>query len=479
MSRKSNRGQEREAAQRNPSATLPEVLLPDRVARGSSGQAREDPTTGTQSAARIEGLLPERGTLESSSGQARGVGRNAFLAPPAALPPVGGAPGSSEQSGRAREYTPANPTGKHTSASGARGGSEQAPAGLAAREDVIAEGSTPSSRTLVGEHAELINRMVSNTTATTADSNLFCQSLLQGPSLYRELLYSEKRYRELGQVPKADRVRGLIASVLLHYRSRPFHSSPKERNPDNSRETPQKDEAREVQAGAADQALAETIERILHGTASKAQKTAFTHDLMISEDLFEGITVLKNQLEQAGTKADQDKANRLARLLNYCNQGLLRMHEDAAAAADIHISPAMPGRTVPGNSLAGASASRGSAAGGSEESKENPAGEEAPVPRGTNTLRRVAQTPVPLQSEAASQSSQNPFVQELRGRASLRAAADAQQHTAVIADMLEQTRLGERQQRVQETKRPSSSRGRPKASPSTNPKKAKKGRHKK
>ena len=196
------------------------------------------------------------------------------------------------------------------------------------------------------------------------------------------------------------------------------------------------------------------------------------YDLLISEGLFERVTNLQNGFAQSMTKADQDKAKRLARVLHDCNEALLRMHEDAAGVGDMYVGPGLLESGLSGRGGAGAGASRGSAAGGSEQFEDTPAREEAPASGRTSPPSRRTQAPV-------SQGSEDPVVQEVRRRANMRVAADTQSFTAGVAATLEQTRLNEPQQGAQESKRSSGSRGQPKASPSTNPKKAKTGRSKK
>ncbi|ERF74647.1 hypothetical protein EPUS_00777 [Endocarpon pusillum Z07020] len=480
MSGKSNRGQGNDTPRESSSTGLPELRLPDRIARQRVRQARQDPVAEAPSAARVKSLLPERTTLESSSGQAREVGRNTFLPPPTGLPPVGGAPESSRQAGGARETPSANPASEHLSARGANGSTGQPPAALAARGDAVSGGSARSSGTWIDEYAELIHRVASNI-ATPADMDLFNHKLLSRElEIYQELRRWEVQYREGGQVEKADRLRGLVARVVLHSRSQPSDFLPKERGTDYPNQTPQKPEASkdETEAVALARAMAETIERVAYGTASKAQKRAFVYDLLISEDLFERVSRVQNLLAQEATKTDQDKAKRLAQVLHSCNERLLKMHQDAAAATDMASGPGLLGSSLSGGGAAGAS--RGSAdADGSEQFEENPAREEASAPRQTSTLSKRAQTSVPLQPGAASQRSEDAFVRELRRRASIREAADAQRLPAGLADTLERTRLNDQQQGAREGTRAKGSRGQPKASCSTNPKKAKKGRCKK
>ncbi|KAF7512414.1 hypothetical protein GJ744_001349 [Endocarpon pusillum] len=493
MSGKSNRRQGNDTPGESsstalPELRLPELRLPDRIARPRVRQARQDPVAQAPSAARVKSFLPDRATLESSSGQAREVRRNTFLPPPAGRPPVHGAPESSKQAGGARETPSANPVGEHLSARGANASPGQPPAALAARRDAIAEGSARSSEASINEFGELIDRVASNI-ATPADMDAFTHTLLGGRELtiYQDLRRWERQYREGGQVQKADRLRGLVARVVLHSRSHPSDSPPKERVMDHPNQTPQKPEAKNVETAAVAlaRAMAETIERVAYGTASKAQKTAFIYDVLISEDLFERVSELQNMFAQRPTKADQDKAKRLAQVLHGCNERLLKMHEDAAAARDIDIGSGVLGSSLSGGSRAGtgaagagAGASRGSAA-GSEQSEENPARAEASAPRQTTTLSKRAPTSVPLQREAASQSSGDAFVRELRRRASIRETADAQRLTAGLADTLERTRLNnDQQQGAREGKRADGSGGQLKASCSTNPKKAKKGRRK-
>ncbi len=483
MSAKSNRGRGRDAPQRHPSATLPDRLLPDRLAHGSSGQARADPLPGIPSPAPVNSLLPERGTPESRSGQAREVGRNALLPSPARRPSVSGALESTVQVGGARENTSANPAGKHISARSAGGSSGRLPWGLPASKDVMAEGNACSSAASMGQNTELIQR-VANNIATPADMDSLNQKLLDhDTAIYRELQQRQSEYRKEGRVLQADRLRSIIAQVLLHSRSHPkgFSEEEEEEGTGDDREALEEAKAKKVAAATAlAQTVAETIERIAHGTASKAQKKEFTYDLLVSEGLFDRVSKLQSIFSESDAKGDQVKAKRLARVLNECDQSLLTIHKDAAVGGDLHMNPVFLGSSVSARGGAGTSStSRGSAAGASEQIEEEPARGEASAPRQTSIPRRRAPTPAAQQIEAASQSSEGPTVREVRRQASARTAAGAQRVTAEITATLEQTRLNEAQQRVQEGSRSGGSRGQAKVSSSTNPKKAKKGRSRK
>jgi hypothetical protein len=349
----------------------------------------------------------------------------------------------------------------------ALGGRGQASGRLADRGAAAAEEKAHQARKLAGCHADLIKR-VANNAATRADRELFDKMLNQNNEFHRGVVQCERVYREIGEEPKADRIRAHLARVLLERRSRSFGSPAQKQDTSERGGRPERDEITESEAAEA-QEMTEMVERVLYGTASKAHKKLFTHQLMASEPLFERILELKKVFELRNSKDAQDKAKRLGRLLNDCNEMLLEMHKDAAAANELNLTGETLGSSPPGRDVSGASAStsspsRGSAAGGSGQFKRGPSREGAPAARDPRAFNSAFREHTPSQTRAV---------------AAAAAAAAAQRISAGVTNTLGQMTLEEQQPGVQADERSGGSGARSRAAPLTNRKKAGKGRSKK
>jgi hypothetical protein len=346
----------------------------------------------------------------------------------------------------------------------ALGGRGQASGRFADRGAAAAEEKAHQNRKLAGGHADLIKR-VANNAATPADRESFDQMLIQNNEFHQGVVQCERVYREIGEEAKADRVRAHLARTLLERRSRSFGSPAQKEDISERGGRPERDEDTESEAAEA-QEMTEMIERVLCGTASKAHKKLFTYQLMASEPLFERILELQRLFESKNAKDAQDKAKRLGRLLNDCNEMLLEMHKDAAAANEMNLlggtlrsSP--PGRDVSGASASTSSPSGGSAAGGSGQFKRSPSREGAPAAREPRAFNSAFREHTPSQTRAV-------------------AAAAAQRISAGMTNTLGQMTLGEQQPGVRADDRPGGSRAQSRgAAPLTNRKKAGKGRSKK
>ncbi|KAF7512479.1 hypothetical protein GJ744_001414 [Endocarpon pusillum] len=201
-------------------------------------------------------------------------------------------------------------------------------------------------------NTQLIQRVASNS-ASPVEVDMFNSKLDQDRRFNQEALIFERTYREAGKLVQADRLRSLLARMLLQNRSRlhehHVHPSPpaqqqrKKQERDTSRlptaQTEDSDSADAAEAEAEGEestavhtALMEMIERVISGTASNAHKKLFTYQLLASEELFERVSWMQSQFELGESKAQRDKAKRLGRLLKDCTETLLTMHEDAAPA---------------------------------------------------------------------------------------------------------------------------------------------------
>jgi hypothetical protein len=345
----------------------------------------------------------------------------------------------------------------------ALGGRGQASGRFADRGAAAAEEKANQNRKLAGGHADLIKR-VANNAATPADRELFDQMLIQNNEFYQGVVQCEGIYREIGEEPKADRVRAHLARVLLERRSHSFGSPAQKQDTSEQGGRPERDEVTESEAAEA-QEMTEMIERVLYGTASKAHKKLFTYQLMASEPLFERILELQRFFESKNSKDAQDKAKRLGRLLNHCNEMLLEMHKDAAAANELNLPGGKLGSSPPGRDVSGASAStsspsRGSAAEGSGRFKRSPSREGAPAAREPRAFNSAFREHTPSQTRAV-------------------AAAAAQRISAGVTNTLGQMTLEEQQPGVRADDRSGGSRAQSRTAPLTNRKKAGKGRSKK
>jgi hypothetical protein len=345
----------------------------------------------------------------------------------------------------------------------ALGGRGQASGTFADRGAAAAEEKAPQTRKLTKDHADLIKR-IANNAATPADRELFDQMLIQDSKFHLGAVQCERVYRETGEEAKADRVRAPLARVLLERRSRSFGSPAQKRDTSERGGRPGQDEVTESEAAEA-QEMTEIIERVLCGTASKAHRKLFTYQLMASEPLFERILELQRVFELKNSKDAQDKAKRLGRLLNDCNEMLLEMHKDAAAANEPNLIGGTLGSSPPGRDVSGAiastsSPSRGSAAGGSGQFNRSPSRAGAPAARDPRAVKSVFREHTPSQTRAV-------------------AAAAAQRISAGVTNTLGQMTLEEQQPGVQADELSGGSRARSRAAPSINRKKAGKGRSKK
>lgn len=342
-----------------------------------------------------------------------------------------------------RENPSAAPSGGLLPDRGATGGRGQARGRLTARGAAAAEANAQSSATSANNLADLIDRVANNTT-TPAERESFDQKLGEDLAFHLEVVEWEQRYRDREEDAKADRLRAPMARMLLARRSRPPFQQ--ERNhPAPGGRSEQASQATKSSLPLHDD-IGLVMERVIGGTASKAQKKLFTYALLANEEMFEQIMGLQKYFESRRPKADQDKAKRLAKVLKGCNKMLLEMHEDAVPDQS-SLAGETFGSSPSRGSAAGGSAAGSSAAGSSVQFGRSPPRKGGPATRDPAASRTALRADTPSQSRAGSQIPEGESEKALPSWPSMRAAAPAAQQLPVrLTNTLEQMRLEEQQQ---------------------------------